>query len=131
MDLKFNHWRERNAVDLKLSTIRSRNLKEHRATSKTISFYLAKLSTDTVHNKNNIFFQLFFFDFFFFFFFFFFIFFSILFVCVWVCFFKEKVYILIRIRLCRWLSEKKNFIRPISGKKTTFFGLCCCYKWKW
>ena len=34
-----------------------------------------------------------------------------------------KTYILIRIRLCRWVRNKKIFTRPICGNKTTLFGL--------
>ena len=68
---------EKGKIDLlgKKSTLLSRNNGKEKSFprsatyfSKTISCYLVKLSTDTVHNKNNIFFQLFFFDFFFFFF---------------------------------------------------------------
>ena len=38
-----------------------------------------------------------------------------------VCFLKLKIYILIHIRLCRHVSNKKFFTRPICGNKTTFF----------
>ena len=36
-------------------------------------------------------------------------------------FFLIKIYILIHIRLCAWVGDKKIFTRPISGNKTTFF----------
>ena len=40
------------------------------------------------------------------------------------CFLKLKMYILIHIRLCRQVSDKKFFTPPISGTKTAvFFGL--------
>ena len=54
------------------------------------------------------------FDFFAFLFFFF--------ACLFV-FLKSKMYILTHIRLCRRVSDKGIFTRPISGNKTTFFGL--------
>ena len=44
----------------------------------------------------------------------------LLFVC---CFMNLKMYILIHIRLCGRVSGKMFFTRPISGKKTPFFGL--------
>ena len=34
-----------------------------------------------------------------------------------------KIYILIQIQICRRVSDKKKFIRPISRNKTAFFGL--------
>ena len=41
--------------------------------------------------------------------------------CLCVCvFFKQRIYILIPIRLCRRLCDKKNFTRPSSGNKTNF-----------
>ena len=40
---------------------------------------------------------------------------------VFLFFFTLKIYILIHIRLCGSVSDKKNFTRPISGNKTTFF----------
>ena len=43
-----------------------------------------------------------------------------LFVC---CFLKSKMCILMHIRLCRRVSDKIFFARPISGNKTTFFDL--------
>ena len=36
-----------------------------------------------------------------------------------VCFLKLKIYILIHIQLCRWVSD---FTGSISGNNTTFFG---------
>ena len=45
------------------------------------------------------------------------------FFCLFVCFLKLKIYILIHIRLCGRVSDKKIFIRLISGNKTTFFDL--------
>ena len=39
------------------------------------------------------------------------------------CFLKLKMYILIHIQLCVHVSDKKIFIWPISGNKTTFFCL--------
>ena len=55
-------------------------------------------------------------------FFFFACFFCIL-VCLFFClfFFKLKIYILIQIRLCGQVGDKKTFTRPISRNKTTFF----------
>ena len=44
--------------------------------------------------------------------------FSCWFLC---CFLKLKMYILVQIRLCGWLSDKTTFTWPISGNKTTFF----------
>ena len=38
-------------------------------------------------------------------------------------FLKQKIYILIHIDLYGRVGYKKSFTRPISGKKTTFFGL--------
>ena len=60
-----------------------------------------------------------------------------LFVCLFVCFFflfvclldvlwNKKMYILIYIWLCGRVSDKIFFTGPISGNKTTFFGLMCC-----
>ena len=44
------------------------------------------------------------------------------FFCLFVChFLKLKMYILIHIRLCWWVSVKKIFTWPISGNKTNFF----------
>ena len=40
-----------------------------------------------------------------------------------VCFLKLKIYILMHIRLCERLDDKNFFTRPVSGNKTTFFGL--------
>ena len=45
------------------------------------------------------------------------------FLCFFVCFLKLKIYILIHIRLCGRVSNKKIFTRPICRNKTTFFGL--------
>ena len=45
-----------------------------------------------------------------------------LFVCLFACcFLKLKMYVLIHIRLCGRVSDKKKFTPPISGNKTTFF----------
>ena len=44
-----------------------------------------------------------------------------IFVCVRV-FLKQKIYILIHIRLMQALGDKKIFTRPISGNTATFFG---------
>ena len=43
--------------------------------------------------------------------------------CLFVvcCFLKWKMYILIHIRLCGWVSDKNIFTRPISENKTLFF----------
>ena len=49
--------------------------------------------------------------------------FLLLFVYMCVFFSKQKIYILIYIRLCGRANDKKFFTRPISGNKTTFFGL--------
>ena len=38
-----------------------------------------------------------------------------------VCSLKSKIYMLLQIRLCGQVIDKKFFIRPISGNKTTFF----------
>ena len=60
------------------------------------------------------------------FFFSFFCFFDYCFFCLFVrCFLKWKMYILIHIWLCGRVSDKKSFNKPISGNKTTFFGLGC------
>ena len=40
-------------------------------------------------------------------------------LCVFFCL-KQKIYILILIRLCRWVSDEKDITRPISGNKTFF-----------
>ena len=37
------------------------------------------------------------------------------------CFLKLKMYILIHIRPCRWVSDKKFFTQPIYGNKTFFW----------
>ena len=51
-----------------------------------------------------------------------------LFVCLFVCsFLKLKMYILLHIRLCGRVSDNKIFTRPISGNKTFFYGLTCCF----
>ena len=56
----------------------------------------------------------------------FFVFLIIVFVCLFVrCFLKLKMYILIYIWPCGRVSDKKSFNKPISGNKTTFFGLGC------
>ena len=47
-------------------------------------------------------------------------------VCARACvctFLKLKIYILIRIWLCEWVSDKKFFTRSISGNKSNFFCL--------
>ena len=94
---------------------RLRRLKLYRANSQTMS-YLLWFFTDTVRN-NSIFFLLSSFGFFSFSLFFS-TFFCFLFACV--CF-KKKVYILIHIRLCGRVSDKRNFTLPISENKSTFF----------
>ena len=38
-------------------------------------------------------------------------------------FFLKKTCILIHVRLCGWVGDTKIITRPISGNKTTFFGL--------
>ena len=53
--------------------------------------------------------------------FFVFLFFFFVFFCLFVCFLKIKIYIPIQIRLCGRMNDKKNFTRPISGSKITFF----------
>ena len=50
-----------------------------------------------------------------------FLFFYVVVVCL--LFLNLKIYILIHIWLCGRVSDKKIFTRPISGNKTTFFGL--------
>ena len=55
------------------------------------------------------------------FFFSFFRFFYIVVFCLFVWFLKIKIYILIHIRLCGQVSDKKNFTRSISGNKTLCF----------
>ena len=54
---------------------------------------------------------------------FFFSFFGFLYMLVFlvVCFLKLKIYILMHIQLCGWVSDKNIFTRPICGNKTTFF----------
>ena len=42
--------------------------------------------------------------------------------CLFICFLKLKVYILIHIRLCGRVNDKKIFTRLISGHKATFWG---------
>ena len=37
------------------------------------------------------------------------------------------MYILLHIRLCGRVSDNKIFTRPISGNKTFFYGLTCCF----
>ena len=93
---------------------RSRKLKVHRANSQTMSYHV-RFSTDTVRN-NSIFFLLPLFGFFF-------LFSSLLSfaLCFCVCVLKQKVYILINIRLYGRVGDKTNFTQPISGNKTTFF----------
>ena len=49
-----------------------------------------------------------------------------LFVCLLDVLWNKKMYILIHIWLCGRVSDKIFFTRPISGNKTTFFGLICC-----
>ena len=44
----------------------------------------------------------------------------VLFFCLFVCFLKLKIYILIQIWLCGWVSDKKFFTRPVSGNKAIF-----------
>ena len=94
----------------------SRRLKVHRTDSQTVLYHV-RFSTDTVRN-NSIFFLLSFFGLFSFSLFFS-TFFCFLFVCV--CVLKQKVYILIHIRLCGRVSDKTNFTQPISENKATFF----------
>ena len=89
----------------------SRRLKVHRANSQKMSYHV-RFSTDAVRN-NSTFFLLSFFGFI-----------SSLLsfafcLCVYVL--KQKVYILIHIRLCGRVSDKTNFTQPISENKTTFF----------
>ena len=92
-------------------------LKVHRTNCQTISSCSNRFSTDIVNN-NNIPFLLFFFGFFCFS-----IFFS--FFCFLICVFffclKQKIFILIHMRLCGRVSDENFFIWPISGNKTTFF----------
>ena len=38
-----------------------------------------------------------------------------------LCFLELKMYILIHIRRCGRVSDKKNSTRPVSGNKITFF----------
>ena len=95
---------------------RSRRLKVHRADSQTMLYHF-RFSTGTARN-NSIFFLLSFFGLFSFSLFLS-TFFCFLFVCV--CVLKQKVYILIHIRLCGRVSDKANFTQPISANKATFF----------
>ena len=83
-------------------TTRSSKLKVRRANSQALSLDPARFSSDILFSTlvSFAFYVLVFFLFF---------------------FFKLKIYILIHIRLCGWVSDKKNFTRPISGNKTTFF----------
>ena len=41
--------------------------------------------------------------------------------CPFVCLLKLKIYILIHIWLCRWVSDKKSFTHLICWNKTTLF----------
>ena len=47
------------------------------------------------------------------------------FILIFVCRFclKQKIYILIHIRLCGLVRDEKFFTQPISGNMTTFYGL--------
>ena len=47
---------------------------------------------------------------------------SCFFMLVCVCFLKLRKYVLIHIRLCASVNDKKIFTWPIFGNKTTFFG---------
>ena len=100
-------------------TTRSKKLKVHRANSKTISSYPVRFSTDILFSSlvSFTFCLLVLFCFLFICFLF------VLFFCFFFKLMKLKKYILIQIRLCGRVSDKKIFTRPISGNKTTFFGL--------
>ena len=52
------------------------------------------------------------------------------FCLLFIIFFKLKIYILIYIRLCGRVRDKKVFTRPISRNKTPLFGLCFAKKLK-
>ena len=95
-----------------ISLVTHNKLKVHRANSQTISSHPFRFSTD-------IFFSSFAFSCF------------VFLVCLFgvflgffsLFFLKSKIYIMIHIRLCGRVSARKIFTRPISGNKTTFFGL--------
>ena len=91
-------------------TTRTSKLKIRRAYSQTISSYPVRFSTDILFSYLVSFafcllVLLFFLRFF----------------CFFCFIFKSKIYILIHIRLCGRVSDKKIFTRPISGNKINFF----------
>ena len=83
---------------------RSNKLKVHRANSQTKSLYLVRFFTDISFSSLVSF--------------------TFCLLVIFVFFFlKLKIYILIHIRLYERMSNKTFFTRPVSGNKTTFFGL--------
>ena len=91
-----------------------RKVKKHRTNSQMILYHV-RFSTDTVHNNSILFFI--FFGFFLFSVFFYSLFFFAF--CLCVCFLNKK-YILVHIRLCGKVSNKKNFVRPMSENLAQF-----------
>ena len=95
--------------------VKLKNLKVHRTNSQTILYHV-RFSADTAsqqqHFLSSFLWFLFVFQYF----------------CLCVYFFKQKIYILVHIRLCGRVSGKKKFFtRPISANKTAFlaqFKLC-------
>ena len=75
-------------------------LKVHWANSQTISSHPVRFSTDIIFSL-----------------------FCFLPSCFFLFVFKLKIYILIRIRLCGGVVDRKKFTWPISRNNTTFFGL--------
>ena len=84
---------------------------EMRVTRKIFTRTAANLFFKSIFGRQSLFFYSFFWFFY-----------SCFFLFVCVLFFEIKIYILIHIRLCGWVNNKKIFTRPISGNKTTFFG---------
>ena len=93
--------------------VKFRKLKVHRTNSQTMLYHV-RFSTDTVDNSNIFFFLFFSFSLFFFFFFSFFAF------CLCV-FFKQKIYILVHIRLWGRVSDKKNSTGQILKTRQLFW----------
>ena len=81
-------------------TTRASTLKVHRSNSQTKSSYLFRFFTDILFSFLV----------------------SFAFCLLALVFFKLKIFILIHIRLCGRVSDKKIFTRPISGNQNTFFG---------
>ena len=89
----------------------SRRLKVHRANSQKMSYHVrfSRYCSQQQHFLSTVILWFHFFS----------TFFCFLFVCVYVL--KQKVYILIHIRLCGRVSDKRNFTLPISENNSIFF----------